>query len=130
MTQTLLVNIDVEDLARATGFYCEAFGLRVGRRLGDSVLELLGASCAIYLLQQAAGTRAAAGAPQARDYHRHWTPVHLDFVVPDIASALARAQGAGATLEGEVRSAAWGRIATLSDPFGNGFCLIEFLGRG
>ncbi|HEY6986285.1 MAG TPA: VOC family protein, partial [Rhodanobacteraceae bacterium] len=32
--------------------------------------------------------------------------------------------------EGEVRTARWGRIATLADPFGHGFCLIEFLNRG
>ena len=67
---------------------------------------------------------------QRRDYRRHWTPVHLDFVVADLDAALARAQRAGATLEGEPRSATWGRIATLADPFGHGLCLIQFLGRG
>lgn len=69
-------------------------------------------------------------AAQTRDYRRHWTPVHLDFVVPDLAAALARARDAGATLEGEPRTANWGRIATLADPFGHGFCLLEFRGRG
>jgi hypothetical protein len=29
-----------------------------------------------------------------------------------------------------VRTAAWGRIAVLADPFGHGLCLIEFLNRG
>jgi predicted enzyme related to lactoylglutathione lyase len=29
-----------------------------------------------------------------------------------------------------VRTHVWGRIAVLSDPFGNGFCLIQFLNRG
>jgi hypothetical protein len=24
----------------------------------------------------------------------------------------------------------WGRLARLSDPFGNGLCLVQFLGRG
>ncbi len=56
--------------------------------------------------------------------------MHLDFVVPSIEPALARAQKAGAQLEAEVRTHKWGRIAVLADPFGNGFCLIEFLGRG
>ena len=56
--------------------------------------------------------------------------MHLDFVVPDIAAALARAERAGALREGEVQTHGWGRIATLADPFGHGFCLIEFLGRG
>jgi predicted enzyme related to lactoylglutathione lyase len=54
----------------------------------------------------------------------------LDFEVQDILASVARAQGAGATLEGEVRTYSWGRIAAMADPFGHGFCLIEFLGRG
>jgi predicted enzyme related to lactoylglutathione lyase len=65
-----------------------------------------------------------------RDYARHWTPVHLDFVVDDIDSAVTRAREAGARLEGEIRVGAWGKIAGMADPFGNGFCLIEFSGAG
>ena len=56
--------------------------------------------------------------------------MHLDFVVPKIEPAVARAQNAGARLESEVRIERWGRIAAMADPFGHGFCLIEFLGRG
>jgi predicted enzyme related to lactoylglutathione lyase len=52
--------------------------------------------------------------------------VHLDIVVEDIEAALARALEAGAILEAPLRDASWGRIAGLADPFGNGFCLIEF----
>jgi lactoylglutathione lyase len=126
----ILVNIDVDDLPRATAFYTEAFGLTVGRRLGDAVVELLGAPAPIYLLAKAAGTVAGAMSPDRRRYERHWTPVHLDVVVDDIDTALARALAAGARAETPVRTAVWGRIAVLSDPFGNGFCLIEFLGRG
>ena len=37
---------------------------------------------------------------------------------------------AGATLEREVTEHAYGKLALLADPFGNGFCLIEFSGRG
>jgi hypothetical protein len=29
-----------------------------------------------------------------------------------------------------MRTASWGRIAHFADPFGNGFCLLEFLNRG
>jgi predicted enzyme related to lactoylglutathione lyase len=130
MTLTVLANIDVDDLARATEFYCSALGLTIGRRFGAFGVELLGGSCAIYLLEHAAGTRASTVASQRRDYARHWTPVHLDFVVPELEPALARAQSAGARLEGEVRIHAWGKIAVLADPFGHGFCLIEFVGRG
>src|SRR5690606_10855303 len=52
----LLLNIDVPDLAAARQFYVEAFGLRDGRRLGDGVLELLGAQAPIYLLQKPTGS--------------------------------------------------------------------------
>lgn len=126
----LMANIDVEDLDKATTFYCDAFDLKIGRRLGSSVVELLGASSAIYLLAKPAGSAVASTSSQRRDYSRHWTPVHLDFVVPDIETALRRATAAGAKLEGEVRSDTWGRIAACADPFGNGFCLVQFLNRG
>lgn len=31
----VLINIDVDDLAKAVDFYGKAFGLRIGRRFGD-----------------------------------------------------------------------------------------------
>lgn len=124
----LLVNINVPDLARAITFYREAFGLAVTRRLGAEAVELGGWPVRLYLLQKPEGSLAAAD--RLRRYDRHWTPVHLDVVVPDIENALARAEAAGARAETEIRTAAWGKIAVLADPFGHGFCLIEFLGRG
>jgi len=130
VTLRVLANIDVDDLGRAAEFYCSALELSIGRRFGDSAVELVGASSAIYLLKHAAGTVATASVSQRRDFTRHWTPVHLDFVVEKLDPAVARAQKAGARLEGEVRTHRWGRIAVLADPFGHGFCLIEFLGRG
>jgi lactoylglutathione lyase len=56
--------------------------------------------------------------------------VHLDLVVADLDAALHRAVAAGAQREGAVSTQKWGRIAMLADPFGHGFCLIQFLGRG
>jgi predicted enzyme related to lactoylglutathione lyase len=125
-----LVNIDVGELAAATAFYCDALGLSVGRRFGDAAVELLGSSAVIYLLAKPGGSPAAPSIAQRRDYARHWTPVHLDFVVPDIEPALDRARRAGGVLEGDVTSQKWGRIALMADPFGNGFCLVQFVGRG
>ena len=124
----LLVNIDVPDLALAERFYTEAFGLHRGRRFGRDALELLGAEVAIYLLHKQAGTIGADVA--ARDYQRHWTPVHIDVVVDDLDAALIRAVAAGAIQEGAVREAGWGRIVQLADPWGHGWCLLQFLGRG
>lgn len=51
--------------------------------------------------------------------------MHLDFVVDDLEAAVTRAEGAGARRESPIREEAWGRLATFSDPFGNGFCLLS-----
>lgn len=124
----LLLNIDVPDLAAAEAFYVAAFGLRPARRFGGDALELLGANATVYLLHKSAGDIAAADAK--RDYARHWTPLHCDLVVDDLDAALLRAVAAGATQEGVVRDTAWGRIVQLADPFGHGWCLIQFSAAG
>lgn len=124
----LLLNIDVPDLAEAERFYAAAFGLRRGRRFGDDALELLGAEVPIYLLHKAAGSIGAGVSP--RDYLRHWSPLHCDVVVDDLDASLIRAVAAGAIQEGAVREAGWGRIVQLADPFGHGWCLLQFVGRG
>ena len=129
MNPGLLINIDVDDLDKATRFYCDGVGLQVGRRF-DGWIELVGASAPIYLLPKAAGTAVSPKTDEKRAYHRHWTPVHLDFVVKDIRSAIAQAVGAGAKLERDVTEHAYGKLALMADPFGNGFCLLEFTGRG
>jgi predicted enzyme related to lactoylglutathione lyase len=127
---SLLINIDVEDLGRAVAFYCDAFALTVGRRLGAGAVELLGAAAPIYLLERRAGTPPFAGAADGRSYQRHWTPVHLDLVVDELDGAVARALAAGARQEGSVHDEVWGRMALLTDPFGNGFCILQLQGRG
>ena len=126
----VLINIDVDDLARAEAFYVAAFGLRAARRFGAGGVELLGAEAPLYLLAKPAGSVPHRGAAAARDYRRHWTPVHLDFSVDDLDAAMRDVLAAGALAEGGVRESAWGRIAGFSDPFGHGFCLIEFSARG
>jgi lactoylglutathione lyase len=124
----LLLNIDVPDIAAAETFYCAAFALTVGRRFGDDAVELLGGNAPVYLLHKPAGSIGAADAH--RDYARHWTPVHGDLVVEDLDDALARAIAAGALQEGATRETAWGRIVQVADPFGHGWCLIEFSAAG
>lgn len=126
----LLVNVDVDDLEDAVRFYTAGLDLRVGRRIGADVVEMVGASAPIYLLRKTTGTPAAPGSSLVRDYARHWTPVHLDFVVADMGAAVARAVNAGATLEQPPKASRWGTLALLADPFGHGFCFVEFTGRG
>ncbi len=127
----MLTNIDVDDLDEAVAFYRGALGLRLDRMLFEgTVAELGGAASPIYLSVKEAGSRANVVGSQTRDYARHWTPVHLDFVVDDLEPAVERAREAGAKQEGEIQAFEWGRQANLSDPFGHGFCLVQFVGRG
>ena len=128
---SLLANVDVPDLDAGIRFYQNALGLRLGRRLFDgTVAEMLGASSPVYLLAKPAGGVAVPTASASRDYRRHWTPVHLDFVADDVDEAVGRARAAGAVLEAEIQTHPWGRLALMSDPFGHGFCLLQFTGRG
>jgi predicted enzyme related to lactoylglutathione lyase len=125
-----IVNIDVPELERGIAFYTAAFELRLSRRLGSGFAELLGAGVPIYLIEAKPGTPPFRTATVNRDYARHWTPVHFDFVVPDLDAALARALAAGATQESEPSDHAYGRLVLLSDPFGHGVCLLEFNAQG
>ena len=126
----LLVNIDVPDIRQAEAFYCAALGLQVGRRMDEGFVELLGADVPIYLLQKDAGTKVGPAGGGTRDYRRHWSPVHMDFAVDDLDAAVKRAVDAGAQVESPASDAPYGRIAMLADPFGHGFCLIEFNALG
>jgi predicted enzyme related to lactoylglutathione lyase len=126
----MIVNIDVDDLDKAVAFYRDALGFCMERRLFEgSVAEMTGASSKIHLLVKTPGSAASPQAEIFRSYQRHWTPVHLDFVVEDVDVAVRRTVDAGAALEGDIRSFNWGRLATLSDPFGHGFCLLQFAGK-
>lgn len=126
-----IVNIDVDDIERAIAFYERGLGLGLHRRLFDgTVAEMAGGPAPVYLIEKPARSVAVPGSAIRRDYRRHWTPVHVDFVVEDLDAALGRARAAGAVQEGTVRDFAWGRLASLSDPFGNGFCLLAFAAGG
>ena len=126
----LLVNLDVDDLDQAVQFYSQAFGLATGRRFGTAGVEMLGGSAPIYLLLKAPGSLASEASAERRIYERHWKPVHLDFVVEDIDAAVSRALAAGAQLEKPAATQKWGKLALMADPFGHGFCFVQFLGRG
>ena len=125
----LLINIDVADLATAEAFYTAAFGLHAGpplrrRRGGTARRRRRRSICCRSPPAPSAPTHSP------RDYARHWTPMHCDVVVDDLDAALARAIAAGAMQEGAIREAEWGRIVQLADPFGHGWCLLQFRGRG
>lgn len=126
----LLVNVDVSDIDEAVRFYTDGLGLHLRRRLGADVAELEGATCPVFLIQHPKGSLPFAGATSPRDCGRHWTPIHLDFVVADLDAAVRRAESAGAISEGDTREFDWGRYRIMSDPSGNGFCILQFKGAG
>lgn len=126
----LLINIDVPELASAIEFYCSAFGLELNRVLDDDVAELTGGESTIYLLKHGSGSRCVKRPMTYRDYSRHWTSVHIDVVVEDIDQAAARVRGCGAVQESDCIEWRGSKCITFSDPFGHGFCLIEFSGEG
>ncbi|WNQ47487.1 VOC family protein [Bordetella pertussis] len=98
--------------------------------MGPQAIEMAGAAVPIYLLEKATARRRPRARARGATTPRHWTPVHLDFVVDDCDRAVATAVAAGAMLEDPPHSHAWGRIAHLSDPYGNGVCILQFLGEG
>jgi catechol 2,3-dioxygenase-like lactoylglutathione lyase family enzyme len=126
----LLINIDVPELAAGEAFYTAALGLTAGRRFDEDIVELLGGDVPIYLIVKPAGSVIGPAGDAVRDYARHWTPVHPDFSVDNLDSAIARALAAGATQEGATLNLPYGRQAMFADPFGHGFCLIEFNDAG
>ena len=122
----MAINIDVPELAPAIEFYSAALGLNLHRIIDDDVAELTGASSVIYLLAKNAGSATDSSGAGKRHYSRHWTPVHIDFVVADVVAAADRALRSGAKQESECVEWKESKCITFSDPFGHGFCLIEF----
>ena len=52
--------------------------------------------------------------------------MHVDFVVDDVEEAARCAEAAGARRESACIEWRGSKCITLSDPFGHGFCVIEF----
>lgn len=125
----ILINIDVPELGPAIEFYSSALSLSLSRVFDEGAAELTGASSTIYLLRKAEGSQPVKNYSALRQYARHWTPVHLDFVVDDLEEAAKRAISAGALQESECVHWKGSKWISFSDPFGHGFCLIEFTGE-
>ena len=114
--------IDVPDVVVATAFYCDALGCSLVKEQ-DSHNTLSADGVTVHLSAKQAGTAATAQGAAVRSYERHWTPVHLDFDVPDIDVAIEQVRRLGGSVEGTKRGD-WGAAAFCADPFGNGFCLL------
>ena len=119
------ISIDVPDLAEGVRFYAEAFGLAKLAEPVPGVAVLKLGPTTVCLLQKKAGSKPSPHTQDLRRYERHWTPVHLDIHVEDLAQARERAVRAGAVEEQVFVDAEHGSAVFCSDPFGHGFCLIE-----
>jgi predicted enzyme related to lactoylglutathione lyase len=122
--------VEVTEAARGIEFYCGGLGLTVKRRLSPRWIELAGANLPIFLLADRPAVADLGTAKVPRSYERHWTPVHLDFIVTDLDRMVSRLTTVGGSLDREIKHREYGRIANMADPFGNGFDLIEFSGSG
>ena len=122
--------IEVTELPNGIQFYCDGLGLTLKRRLSPTWVELAGANLPIYLLAKRPALADLGSKQVARTYERHWTPVHLDFIVEDLDQMVAQLIALGASLDRGIKIREYGRIANMADPFGNGFDLIEFAGPG
>lgn len=116
------VSIDVPSLKEGLRFYSEAFGFEKVSEPFPGVAVLRADSAQLLLLARGAGSSPCPAAGITRDYHRHWTPVHIDFHVDDFNVALHQVVKAGARQEQLHEHPS---VAFCSDPFGHGFCLIE-----
>jgi predicted enzyme related to lactoylglutathione lyase len=114
------IYIGVTDLEEGIAFYTQGLGLRFRRRLGPQWVELEGAAVPIFL---------DLVSNRPRDFSGPWT-VHLDFITEDLDTAVRQAQDAGAVLDRALQEREWGRLANMTDPFGNSFDLIEFAPGG
>lgn len=112
--------IDVDTVERAVEFYGRGLGFEVVESHPDwAQLKLTGQT--IWVMKTVSGAEGAI----TREFHRHWTPIHLDLHVDDLDAAVQRALRAGGKLDRDVQRGPKGGLANLSDPSGNGIDLVE-----
>ena len=118
------VSIDVPDLEAGLRFYAAVFGFVEKARPFPTMAVVDANNVTVCMHAKPAGTKSSTAGSEHRRYERHWTPVHLDFDVPELAAVLAKVRAAGGVVENEFRNQGPSPVAFCSDPFGNGFCVI------
>jgi len=118
------VSIDVSNLQQAEAFYVEALGCKKVRDQGATMMVISVDNSDIYLQEREPGTNPLKSSKAIRDYERHWTPIHLDFLCDNVDDVVSKVVKLGGKYEGG-EEGDWGAIAHCSDPFGNGFCVIN-----
>ena len=120
----LSVSIDVPSLKQAEAFYVGALGCKKVRDQGSDMVVLSVENSDIYLQEKEPGTKPLKSSDVVRDYQRHWTPIHLDFLCDNVDEIVSKILELGGSHEGG-ESGDWGSIAYCADPFGNGLCIIN-----
>jgi len=118
------LSIDVPDLEAGLRFYASVFGFVETARPFPTMAVLDANNVTVCMHAKPAGTKSSAPGTEVRHYERHWTPVHLDFHVPELDAVLAKVRAEGGAVENEFRNHGPKPVAFCSDPFGNGFCVI------
>ena len=113
MSATLTVYIMTPDLNRLRGFYQAGLGATAGEQSGNWVpFELARATFALHASHPDGG----------EDTQR----VSYSFGVDDVDAALARFEAAGAKVLRGVADESYGRKATLEDPDGRVFEIVQY----
>lgn len=120
---TVNVSIDVPSLEQGLRFYREVFGFLETARPFPTMAIVDANNVTVCMHEKPAGTKSSA-AGTARQYDRHWTPVHLDLHVDDLDAVLERVRAQGGAVEMELRNQGPKPVGFCCDPFGNGFCVI------
>jgi len=118
------VCIDVSTMDKAIQFYTNALDCELVKE-GEEYSELVADGLTVYLGLNPAGSNPLLKGEAVRNYERHWTPVHLDVVVDNLELSVMSVLEQGGVKEGE-KNGDWGSIVFCADPFGNGFCLIQY----
>ena len=107
------ISIDVPNLVEAIRFYTNAFGFTESSAPAPGLAVLHAGNTKICLLEKRAGTRASTYTEETRRYERHWTPVHLTFMLVILSAEPARALDAGAKKEHVFENAKYGVCCLL-----------------
>lgn len=111
MSTTLTVYVLTPDLDRMRRFYEEALGVKAGAQSGNWVPFNIGAA-----------TFALHAAGPENDMERF----NVSFGVDDIDAAVKRFDEQGATVLRGVADETFGRMATLQDPDGRAFEVVQY----
>ncbi len=118
------VSVDTPSLELGLRFYGSVFGFLDKARPFPSMAILDANNVTVCMHEKAAGSKNSSAGEDARQYERHWTPVHLDLHVADFDKTLEQVRAEGGSVEIEFRTQGPKPVAFCSDPFGNGFCVI------